>query len=314
MKAVLPYDASPGTKRLLEGLDSAIARVIVLAERDEAGLARELADADVLLHVLAPVTAAILDRAPKLRLVQKIGIGVDTIDRVHAAKRDIAVCNMPGTNTVAVAELTLALMLAALRRVTALDAGLRAGDWTPDTAHLDGAGELDGACVGLIGYGAVAKRLRPVLEALGAKVVVHARSEPGDGAKVLPLDVLLTQADIVSLHLPATAETRGLLTAARIARMKKGAVLVNTARGSLVDEAALIAALSGGHLGAAGLDVFAQEPIARNNALLALPNVVATPHIAWMTQGTWRRSLAVLAENCRRLASGAPLLHRVDPP
>jgi phosphoglycerate dehydrogenase-like enzyme len=314
MKAVLPYDASPGTKRLLESLDPAIARVTVLAESDSAGLAREIADADVLLHVLAPVTAAILDAAPKLRLVQKIGIGVDAIDRVHAAKRGVAVCNMPGTNTVAVAELTLALMLAALRRVTALDAGFRAGDWTPESTHLDAAGELDGACVGLIGYGAVAKRLRPVLEALGARVVVHARRVPDDGAKSLPLDVLLSQADVVSLHVPATAETRGLLSASRIARMKKGAVLVNTARGALVDEPALVAALRDGHLAAAGLDVFAIEPLAHGNALLKLPNVVATPHIAWMTPGTWRRSLAIVAENCRRLASGSPLLHRVDPP
>lgn len=314
MKAVLPYDASPGTKRLLESLDPAIAQVRVLAENDSAGLARELADADVLLHVLAPVTASILDAAPKLRLVQKIGIGVDTIDRVHAAKRGIDVCNMPGTNTVAVAELTLALMLAALRRIPALGAGLRAGAWTPDAAHLDAAGELDGACVGLIGYGAVAKRLRPVLEALGARVVVYARSTPDDGAKSLPLDVLLTQADVVSLHVPATAETRGLLNASRIARMKKGAVLVNTARGALVDEPALITALSSDHLAAAGLDVFAIEPPAHDNALLKLPNVVATPHIAWMTPGTWRRSLAVVAENCRRLATGASLLHRVDPP
>jgi phosphoglycerate dehydrogenase-like enzyme len=314
MKAVLPYDASPGTKRLLESLDPAIARVTVLAENDSAGLARELADADVLLHVLAPVTPAILDAAPKLRLVQKIGIGVDTIDRVHAAKRDIAVCNMPGTNTVAVAELTLALMLAALRRVTALDAGLRGGAWTPDAAHLDMAGELDGACVGLIGYGAVAKRLRPVLEALGVRVVVYARSAPDDGAKALPLDVLLSEADVVSLHVPATAETRRLLNAARIARMKKGAVLVNTARGALIDEAALIGALSSGHLAAAGLDVFAQEPLPYDNALLNLPNVVATPHIAWMTPGTWRRSLAIIGENCRRLESGEALLNRVAPP
>jgi phosphoglycerate dehydrogenase-like enzyme len=303
MKAVLPYDASPGTKRLLESLDPAIARVTVLAESDSAGLAREIADADVLLHVLAPVTAAILDAAPKLRLVQKIGIGVDAIDRVHAAKRGVAVCNMPGTNTVAVAELTLALMLAALRRVTALDAGFRAGDWTPESTHLDA-----------IGYGAVAKRLRTVLEALGTRVVVHARRVPDDGAKSLPLDVLLSQADVVSLHVPATAETRGLLSASRIARMKKGAVLVNTARGALVDEPALVAALRDGHLAAAGLDVFAIEPPSRDNALLKLPNVVATPHIAWMTPGTWRRSLAIVAENCRRLASGSPLLHRVDPP
>jgi phosphoglycerate dehydrogenase-like enzyme len=313
MKAVLPYDASPGVRGMVAALDPSIVRATVLPEADIDGLHRALADADVLLHVLSPVTKAILDAAPNLKFVQKIGVGVDTIDRDAARARGIAVCNMPGTNTVAVAELTLSLMLAVLRRVAVLDAGLRAGNgWPAQPAHLDAAGEIDGATVGLVGYGAVARRLRPTLTALGARVVVHSRTPPDDGAPALPLDELLAQAEIVSLHVPATDATRGMIDARRIARMKPGAVLINTARGALVDEAALVAALESGRLAGAGLDVFAREPLEFGHRLLGLPNVVLTPHVAWMTPGTWRRSLAVVTENCRRLRAGEPLLHRVD--
>lgn len=313
MKAVLPYDASPGVRRLIAGLDPSIVRAVVLAEADSESLRRELADAEVLLHVLAPVTDRVMEAAPRLKLVQKIGVGVDAIDRDFARSHGIAVCNMPGTNTVAVAELTLALMLATLRRVAALDADLRAGaGWPPAAAHLDAAGELDGATVGLVGYGAVSRRLRPALSALGADVVVHARTPPDDGTRAVALDELLASSDVVSLHLPATEATRGLIDARGIARMKPGAILINTARGALVDESALRAALAEGKLSGAGLDVFAREPIASGDPLLALPNVVVTPHVAWMTTGTWRRSLEVVAENCRRLRAGAPLLHRVD--
>lgn len=313
MKAVLPYDASPGVHRAIAALDPALVRTIVVAEADEAGLRRELAEADVLLHVLAPVTREIMAAAPRLKLVQKIGVGVDAIDRDAARARGIAVCNMPGTNTVAVAELTLSLMLATLRRVAALDAGLRGGrGWPASFAHLDAAGEMDGATVGLIGYGAVARRLRPALAALGARVIVHARTQPDDGVSAVPLDELLGTADVVSLHLPASGATRGLLDARRIASMKAGAILINTARGALVEEAALVAALESGRLAGAGLDVFAHEPLEPGHRLLGLSNVVLTPHVAWMTPGTWRRSLAIVTENCRRLTAGEPLLHRVD--
>src|SRR5690606_17809102 len=127
----------------------------------------------------------------------------------------------------------------------------------------------------------------------------------------LPLDALLARADIVSLHLPANAETRNLIDAARIARMKPGAILVNTARGSLVDETALAQALASGRLAGAALDVFAAEPPAPPTRLLGLPNVVLAPHLAWLTQETLRRSLDVVAENVRRLQAGEPLLNRV---
>ena len=311
MKAVLHYRAGPNFRAMAEALRGTL-DVAIVEPGDADGMAREMADAEVLLHVLAPVTAEVMDLAPKLRLVQKIGVGIDAIDRAHAKARGVAVCNMPGTNTAAVTEMTLALMLACLRRIPVLHAGTAAGDIWPRAGEIgDGLGEIGGRTVGLVGYGAVAQRLAPVLRALGAEVIAHSRTARGDGVEFVGLDDLLARADIVSLHLPANAETQNLLDGRRLALMKPGAILINTARGSLVDETALANALSSGRLGAAGLDVFAAEPPPSANPLLGLPNVVLAPHLAWLTQETLRRSLEIVAENVRRLQAGEALLHRV---
>jgi phosphoglycerate dehydrogenase-like enzyme len=270
-------------------------------------------EAEVLWHVLQPATAEVIAAAPKLKLIQKIGVGVNTIDLDAARARGIAVCNLPGTNARAVAELTLLLMLGALRQATRFDAALRAGrGWSQDPAVQDSLGELGGRVVGLVGYGAVPQALAPALAALGARIRYTSRApKPGAIGEWRPLEALLAESDVISLHLPLTAETQHMIDAASLARMKPGAVLVNTARGGLVDQPALVAALRGGRLAAAGLDVFATEPVDPADPLLTLPNVVLTPHIGWLTDGTFDRSLALAAENCRRLATGQPLLHRV---
>ena len=288
-------------------------RVAICPVADRARYRTEMADAEVLWHLLDPVSDAVLEAAPALRLVQKIGVGVNTIDLEAARRRGVAVCNMPGTNTQAVAEMTLLLILAALRRVARLDAATRAGEgWRLPAEVQDRYGEVRGRTVGLVGYGAVPGRLAPMLAAMGARVLFASRSpKPDATGERRSLDALLRESDVVSLHLPLTAETERLIDAAAIARMKPGAVLVNTARGALVDEAALADALGRGHLGAAGLDVFEVEPVPPGSPLLDLDNVVVTPHVAWLTQETMERSLAVAAENCRRLGANEPLLHRV---
>ena len=312
MKAVLPYDASPSIGSILAAVDPAVVAITQLGESDRAGLLRELATADVLLHVLSPVTADLMKSAPSLRLVHKIGIGVDTIDLVHAKANGIAVCNMPGTNTAAVVELALGLMLACLRQIVPIANEVHAGTgWPARPELLDGAGEIGQRCVGLIGYGAVSRRLARVLTALDARVIAHDPNVKDADVELVALDELLARADIVSLHVPLTVATRALLNRERLARMKPGAIIVNTARGPLIDEAALAEALASRHIAAAGLDVFAEEPPPADNPLLASPHVVATPHIAWLSDGTWRRSVGVIVENCRRLAAGEPLLHRV---
>jgi phosphoglycerate dehydrogenase-like enzyme len=166
--------------------------------------------------------------------------------------------------------------------------------------------------VGLVGYGAVPKILAPVLQTLGCEVLYTAQSPKPDAiGSFRSMGALLSESDIVSLHIPETPETRGRINAVAIARMKPGAVLVNTARGGLVDQAALVAALRSGHLAAAGLDVFTAEPTDPADPLLSLSNVVLTPHVAWLTTGTFARSFSIAAENCRRLEHGQPLLHQV---
>ncbi|MDB6000367.1 MAG: D-isomer specific 2-hydroxyacid dehydrogenase, binding domain protein [Rhizobacter sp.] len=313
MKAVLHYRVSPALQARLAAAAPEWLQIATVDEADHSRVLRELADADVLLHVLAPATEQVLAAAPRLQLVQKIGVGVNTIDLAEARRRGIRVCNMPGTNSQAVCEATLALMLAALRKIVPFDAATRRGEgWAMPLGSTDDVGEISGRTVGLVGYGEVPRRLAPVLKALGARVLCHARRPVSDGvSEPVSLQRLLAESDIVSLHLPLTPETERLIGRQALDAMKAGAVLVNTARGGLVDEAALHAALRSGRLRAAGLDVLAEEPANHNNPLFDLPNVVFTPHVAWLTAETLERSLGVIVENCVRLREQRPLLHEI---
>ncbi len=313
MRAIFHYACSQSLSARLKALAPSWLDVRSCPESDAALLYRLLGDAEVLLHVLEPATAKVMDAAPKLQLIQKIGVGVNTIDLEHAELRGIRVCNMPGTNSRAVAEATLMLMLTTLRRALSLDTAIRAGDgWRMDPALFDQVGEVGGRTVGLVGYGAVPALLAPVLRVLGARVLYTATGpKPDAEAEWRELPELLAESDIVSLHLPLTAETQRLIDAAALARMKPGAVLINTARGGLVDQNALIAALRSGRLRGAGLDVYDQEPVPADCPLLEMDNVVLQPHVAWLTPETLGRSLAMAMENCRRLRDGEELLHRV---
>ena len=309
MNVLFHYAAGPNLAARLAAVPGL--EITACPEHDEALLARLLPETDVLWHVLKPCTAAMIAAAPKLKLIQKIGVGVNTIDLEAAKAHGIPVCNLPGTNSRAVAELTLALMLATLRRLPRFDAALRRGTWS-DPELQDGIFEIGGRAVALVGYGTIPRLLAPVLGALGCRLLYTARHPVSDAlGEWRTLDALLGEADIVSLHLPLTEATTALIDAKAIARMKPGAILVNTARGGLVDQVALGDALRSGRLAAAGLDVFAHEPPDPADALFALPNVVLTPHIAWLTTDTFDRSFVLAAENCRRLAADGPLLHRV---
>ena len=292
-----------------DGSDELKARVATLGvtlcpESDDALFNRLLPEAEVLWHVLKPVTAQVIARAPKLRLIQKIGTGVNTIDLEAAKARGIAVCNLPGTNSRAVAEMTLLLMLACLRRLPDLERCVRGGDWHGAAPLQDRLGELGGRSVGLLGYGAVPQLLHPVLEALGARVLYWSRSRSN-----CELPALVATADIISLHLPLTPDTQNILDPRK---MKNGAILVNTARGSLVREEALLACLRSGHLAAAGLDVFGEEPVPAGHPLLAERSVVASPHLAWLTRETLQRSVVEALANVENLRAGLPLRNRVS--
>src|ERR1700761_5922745 len=272
---------------------------------------REIAEADVIWHVLRPLSAADLSRGARLRLVHKFGAGVNTIDVDAATERGVAVANMPGANAPSVAEGTVLLMLAALRRLPALDRAIRRGNgWPSDPALGEAVRDIGGCTVGLVGYGNIAKRVGEIVAAMGATVLhTSTRDDGHPGWRRLP--DLLAASDIVSLHLPLTPQTHHLLGRDTLSRMKPNAVLVNTSRGAVVDEEALIDALRRGQLAAAGLDVFEAEPVAPDNALLGLPNVVLTPHVTWYTADTMRRYLVEAVANCRRLRDGEPLAHVV---
>lgn len=312
-KVVLHYNAGGRLRAQLDAVAEATGGTLSATwspEGDDDALRAALADATVLLHVLEPVTAEVLDWGPRLKLVQKLGVGVNTIDLEAARARGVAVANLPGSNAIAVAEHAIGLVLATLRRIPAFDAEVRGGrGWPLDPSVPERLGEIAGRTVGLLGHGAIAKRVGMIAAAMGATVVHHRRTPDGDGW--LPLDELLARSDIVSIHLPLTDETRGLIDADRLALMPRGAVLVNTGRGGIVDETALVAALHTGHLAGAGLDVFADEPLPTGSPLLALDNVVLTPHVGWLTMDTLSRSVDLGIANAMRVVSGGDPEHRV---
>lgn len=257
------------------------------------------ADAEILITHLAPVTEGLLERCGKLRFIG-VSRGGPTNINVKAAKaRGIAVCNVPGRNASAVAEFTIGAILATIRRIVEGDADLSRGVWRGDLYRHDRTGdELSDLTVGIIGYSHIGQRVVRLLKPFGCRILicdpyVRLTVQDGiDGVEQVDLDTLCARADVISLHARVTPETIGMLSADRIARMKPGVTIINTARGSLIDEAAMIAALQSGHLGGAALDTFAVEPPAPDNPLLAMKNVTLTPHIA----GASRRVASFAAE------------------
>ena len=281
-------------------------------EEDDETLHRELGWADAVWHVLRPLSGADLRRGDRLRLVHKLGAGVNTIDVDTATALGIAVANMPGANAPSAAEGTVLLMLAAMRRLLELDSGTRAGRGWPTEAGLGETVRDIGSCtVGLVGYGNIAQRVEKIVAAMGARVIHTSTGDDGTPGWC-ELSDLLAASDIVSLHLPLTPQTERLIDRTALESMKPNALLVNTSRGAIVDEPALVAALRSGRLAAAGLDVFASEPVAADNPLLRLDNVVVTPHVVWYTQDTMRRYLAEAIDNCRRLRDGQDLVNVVN--
>ncbi len=224
----------------------------------------------------------LMDRAPQLRVISRSGIGVDSVDIAEATRRGIAVCNAPEGPTFSTAEHAVALMLSAAKHIKRSERWLREGETNMYARH--GAVELDGKTLGLIGYGRIARRVAAAAHGLGMEVVAfdpHAAATVFAGARrAAGLDELLAVSDVVSVHVPLTDETRHMFDADSFARLKPGTVFVNTARGGVVDQDALLAALDSGRVGAAGLDVTDPEPLPADHPLLNRDDVVVTPHIA----------------------------------
>ncbi len=264
-----------------------------------AAFAREC---DGLLCLLTDrIDAALFERCPRLRVVSSVSVGVDHVDLDAATARGIPIGHTPGVLTETTADLAFALLLAAARRVTEGDRFVRDGGWTParvwEPDLLLGA-DVHGATLGLVGFGAIGQAMARRAQGFGMRVLAWSRTRREvPGARFVSLASLLAAADFVSVHVALSAETRGLLDRAAIAQMKRGAVLVNTARGGIVDEAALADALRTGQLRAAGLDVFANEPLEAASPLRDLPNVVLTPHIGSASEATRGRMIELAVEN-----------------
>jgi len=234
-----------------------------------------------------------------------------------ATRHGVAVTFAPGRNAQATAEHTVAMILSALRRIPETQADLAAGTWRGDYYEYDRVGpELAGSVVGLVGYGAIGSRVARMLKGLGAHVLVHdpyVEAETlGDLAEKASLDELLRRSSIVSLHARVTAETRGMIGPAELNAMPAGSVIVNCARGSLVDYDAVCDALDTGHLFGAAFDVFPEEPIAAGSRLLRTPHVVMTPHLAGASRQTAANAARIVAADAARYLRGEPLLHRAN--
>jgi D-3-phosphoglycerate dehydrogenase len=282
MKIVLAEKVSPATLAVFAAEPG---WEVLTHDKLPDGLPAALAEADALVvRSAVQVDDALMEKAPKLRVIGRAGVGVDNIDAEAATRRGIVVMNTPGANAVAVAELTIALMLALARKLPAANATMHAGKW--EKKSLQGA-ELRGKTLGILGLGRigleVAKRARGFgLEIVGSDPFVSAAVARENGIVLLPMDELFAKADYLTLHVGLTPQTQGFINAKTLATMKKGVRIINCARGELVDDAALVAALKSGQVAGAALDVFVQEPL-KDSPYFELDNVILTPHIAGST-------------------------------
>jgi glyoxylate reductase len=276
-----------------------------LRDVDVGAADRRRDDVEVLIMANETVDEAVLDLLPALRLVASFGVGYDQIDVAACRKRGIAVTNTPGVLDAATADLTLALILAARRRLVEGDDLLRAGGW--DMHWADGpflGREVSGATLGIVGLGRIGSAVAQRARGFDMRVIFHRRTGSDDPA-YRELDDLLRESDIVSLHTPLSAETSGLLSRERLALLRDGTTLVNTARGAIVDEDALVDELVSGRI-TAGLDVFVNEPQVPEE-LVGLPNVVLTPHIASATVETRAAMTRIVVDNVLAFERGEPL-------
>ena len=261
-----------------------------------------LQGAQIVLLNKVPITERVLSACPELKLICVLATGYNVVDCAAAARRNIPVCNVPGYGTAAVAQFTFALLLALCHRVGHHDHVVHQGKWSdcPDFCFWDTPQmELAGKTMGIIGYGSIGRAVGRIARAFGMEVIAYNRTRYDDGETYVELDTLLAQSDVVSLHCPLFPETKGMIDGAAIAKMKDGAILLNTARGPLVEETALAAALRSGKLRGAAMDVVSSEPILRGNPLLTAPNCVITPHMAWAPLESRRRILDTTIKSIR---------------
>ncbi|MBE7001534.1 MAG: D-2-hydroxyacid dehydrogenase [Ruminococcaceae bacterium] len=287
--------------------------VTVYEQTDNDQAAQRIGDAEIVMTNKTPITEALLNACPNLRLICVLATGYNVVDCAATKKRGIPVCNVPDYGTAAVAQFTFSLLLELCNRVGLHDNAVHNGDWTAcphfcfwTTPQM----ELAGKTIGIIGFGRIGRAVGRIAKAMGMHVLAYNRSRHPEGeeiGKYVTLDTLLAQSDIISLHCPLTAENAGLINKTTIAKMKDGAILLNTARGGLLNEQDVAEALRSKKLRGAAVDVVSQEPILADNPLLVAPNCIITPHMAWAPIESRQRILDCTVGSIEGFLSGKPV-------
>jgi D-3-phosphoglycerate dehydrogenase len=270
----------------------------------EERLIERIGAAEVVLNIRASskFTERVFAACPRLRLISVWGTGTDHVDLAAAARHGVSVANTPGVSAISIAEHALALLLAVAHRIPHLDAATRRGEWPRGESV-----EIHGKTCGIVGLGAIGRRFASIAEGIGMRVIawtMHASPQPG--VEFVELDDLYRSSDVVSIHLRLSPATESFIGPRQLALMKPTAILINTARGAIVDEAALIDALAAGRIAGAGLDVFSAEPLPPGHPLAQLPNVVITPHCAGITPEALEAGLRMAVENIWEFLAGRP--------
>lgn len=278
----------------------------------ETAIAR-IGRADIITTNKVPIDSAIMDACPDIKLICCLSTGYNVVD-IHAAKeRGIPVCNVPAYSTEAVAQFTFGLLLELCHRIGHHDQAVHQEKWSahPDFCFWDTPQmELAGKTMGIIGFGRIGQRVGKIARAMGMHVLAFSRTQKKEGSDIgqyVDLDTLLKESDVVSLHCPLFPETEHLINTTTIAKMKDGSILLNTSRGPVMDEAAVADALQSGKLRGAAMDVVSVEPISPDNPLLAAPNCIITPHMAWAPAETRQRILDITVQSIHGFLNGRPV-------
>lgn len=305
MNCIFLDKITPEMKQLLRAETPEDVELLFWDEMSAAEQEPAIRQAQALLTAIYVVDDVFMQRAPKLKIVQKLGVGTDNIDSAAAARRGITVGNVPGGNTNGVAELTMGLILDIYRKISRLDSITKSGEWGM-WKYRSCSYEIKGKKHGIIGFGNTGKRVAELSKAFGASVFYYSRKrasvvvEAAYDVTYLELEELLKESDIVSLHVPLTPETRNWMTADKLGFMKPNAVLINVSRGNIVNEQDLYEILAAGKIMGAAIDVWAEEPIHGGNPLLSLDNVIATPHIGG---GTVDAAIAIFRASFQKIRS-----------
>ena len=297
-------------KKILE--DAGIEITNISANFDQAEFERIIPEFDALIIGAHDFSEADMERCPKLKIICKHGVGLDNIHVSKAKELGIAVCNAPGTNSNAVADLALGLMLSVCRKISHSAALVREGVWK---SHI--GEDVCGKTLGLLGFGAIAKGVARRARGFGMKILAYdpfvtQLPEEFEGwVELCDMDKVITSCDILSVHIPLTPETKNTISTAELAKMKQGSYVINTARGGIVNEMALYEALKSGHLNGAAMDVVESEPMTPDHPLLSLDNVVVTPHIAMYSKEAINAVSLICAENVVACLTGGQMINQV---